>query len=38
MRLAVKRKSHRTPEKRQIFNNEMGDLKNWLQQQGIRVD
>jgi proteasome assembly chaperone (PAC2) family protein len=22
----------------EIFNNEMGDLKNWLQQQGIRLD
>jgi hypothetical protein len=22
----------------QIFNNEMGDLKHWLEQQGIRVD
>ena len=22
----------------EIFNNEMGDLKNWLEQQGIRVD
>lgn len=22
----------------EIFNNEMGDLKKWLEQQGIRVD
>ncbi len=22
----------------EIFNNEMGDLKQWLQQKGIRVD
>jgi proteasome assembly chaperone (PAC2) family protein len=22
----------------EIFNSEMGDLKNWLQQQGIRLD
>ena len=22
----------------EIFNNEMGDLKTWLEQQGIRVD
>jgi len=22
----------------QIFNSEMGDLKKWLQQQGIRLD
>lgn len=22
----------------EIFNNEMGDLKNWLEQQGLRVD
>jgi hypothetical protein len=38
MCLVVKKKSHRTPGKRQIFNNEMGDLKNWLQQQGKKVD
>jgi len=22
----------------EIFNNEMGELKHWLEQQGIRVD
>jgi len=22
----------------EIFNNEMGDLKQWLEQQGIRLD
>jgi len=22
----------------EIFNNEMGDLKDWLQQQGVRLD
>jgi len=22
----------------EIFNNDMGDLKDWLQQQGVRLD